>query len=87
VCKRDEVTGEWRKLHSEEINDLYYSPNIFRLIKSRIMRWEGKRRFARPRLRWEDNIEMDLQEVGCGDMDWIDLAQDRDRVGHLYLPL
>jgi len=41
VCKRDEVTGEWRKFHGEELNDLYSSPNIFRLIKSRIMRWEG----------------------------------------------
>jgi hypothetical protein len=39
---------------------------------------EGKRPLGRPRPRWEDNIEMDLQEVGCGDMDWIELAQDRD---------
>jgi hypothetical protein len=39
--KRDEVTGEWRKLHNEEPNDLYYSPNIFRVIKSRIIRWAG----------------------------------------------
>ena len=40
---------------------------------------EGKRPLGRPRRRWEDNIEMDLQEVRCGGMDWIDLAQDRDR--------
>jgi len=40
---------------------------------------EGKRPLARPRLRWEDNIKMDLQEVGCGGMDWIELAQDRDK--------
>jgi hypothetical protein len=40
---------------------------------------EGKRPLGRPRHRWEDNIEMDLQEVGCGGMDWIGLAQDRDR--------
>ena len=40
---------------------------------------EGKRLLWRPRCRWEDNIKMDLQEVGCGDIDWIELAQDRDR--------
>ena len=40
---------------------------------------EGKRPLGRPRRRWKDNIKMDLQEVGCGDMDWIELAQDRDR--------
>ena len=39
---------------------------------------EGKRPLEKHRLRWEDNIKMDLQEVGCGGMDWIDLAQDRD---------
>ena len=98
--KRVEVTGEWRKLHNEELDDLYPSPNIFRVIKSRRMRWEwhvvrmgerrgvyrilmgkpeGKRPLGRPRRRWKDNSKMDLQVVGCGDMDWIDLAQDRDR--------
>ena len=40
---------------------------------------EGKRPLGRPRRRWEDNIKMDLQEVECGCMDWIELAQDRDR--------
>ena len=98
--QRDEVTGEWRKLHSEELSDLYSLPNIVRVVKSRRMRWaghvarmgqgrgrhrvlvgkpEGKRPLGRPRLRWEDNIKMDLQEVvgGCGD--WMELAQDRDR--------
>jgi len=40
---------------------------------------EGKRPLGRPRLRWEDNINMDLQEVRCGCMDWIELAQDRDK--------
>jgi hypothetical protein len=84
--KRDEVTGEWRKLHNEELNDLYCSPNIILVIESR-MRWaghvvgkpEGKRPLGRPRRRWENNIKMDLQEVGCGCVDWIELAQDRDR--------
>ena len=40
---------------------------------------EGKRPLGRPRRRWKDNIKMNLQEVGCGVMDWIDLVQDRDR--------
>jgi len=40
---------------------------------------DGNRPLGRPRRRWEDNIQMDLQEVGCGGMDWIELAQDRDR--------
>jgi hypothetical protein len=39
--KRDEATGEWRRLHNEELNDLYSSPNIIRGIKSRRMRWAG----------------------------------------------
>jgi len=98
--KRDEVTEEWKKLHTEQLNDLYSSPNIFRVIKSRRMRWmgnvarigkgkgvcrvwmrkpEGKRPMGRPRSRWEDNIKVDFQEVGCGGTDWIELAQDRDR--------
>ena len=39
--RRDEITGEWSKLHNEELNDLYFSPNIVRVIKSRRMRWAG----------------------------------------------
>jgi hypothetical protein len=98
--KRDEVTGEWRKLHNEELNNLFSSPNILRVIKSRIMKWaghvarmlegtgvyrvllgksEGRRQLGRPRRRWEDNIKIDLREVECGGMDWIELAHDTDR--------
>ena len=54
---------------------------------------EGKRPLGSPRRKWEDNIKIDLQEVGCGGMGWIDLAQDRDRwwafvnvVMHLWVP-
>jgi hypothetical protein len=45
----------------------------------RVLVAEGKRALGRPRRRWKDNIKMDLQELGCGGMDWIELAQDRDR--------
>ncbi|KAJ4438444.1 hypothetical protein ANN_14389 [Periplaneta americana] len=83
--KRDEVTGEWRKLHNAELHALYTSPDIIRNVKSRCLRWaghvahmgesrnayrvlvgrpEGKRSLGRPRRRWEDNIKMDLREVG-----------------------
>jgi hypothetical protein len=96
--KRDEVTGDWRRLHNEELHSVYSSPSIIRMIKSRRMRWaghvarmgekrnacrilvgkpEGKRPLGRTRRRWVDN--MDFREMGWDGMDWIDLAQDRDR--------
>jgi len=50
-----------------------------RLIQRFVGKLEGKRTLGTPRRRWEDNIKMDLQEVGCGCMYWIMLAQDRDR--------
>jgi hypothetical protein len=99
--KRGEVTGGWRKLHNEEVHDLYSSPSIIRIVKSRRMRlmWHvarmgeksnsyrlwvgkpgmGKKPLGRPRRRWVDNIRMDLVEVGWSDVDWIGMAQDRDK--------
>ena len=98
--KRDGVTGDWRKLHNEELNSLYSSPNNVRVIKSRRMRRAGhvarmeegrgvhkvlvgkpevKRPLGRPRRRWGDNIKMDLEEVGRGCGDWMELAQVRFR--------
>jgi hypothetical protein len=85
--KRDEVTGEWKRLHNKELYAVYSSPNIIRVITSRRLRWaghvarmgerrgayralmgkpEGRRPLGRPRRRWEDNIKMDLREVGWG---------------------
>jgi len=49
---------------------------VYRILVGKL---EEKRPLGRPRLRWEDDIKMDLQEVGCGFMDWIELAEDRDR--------
>jgi hypothetical protein len=49
------------------------------LYRVLVLKPEGKRTLGRPMLRWEDNIKMDIQKVGCGDMDWIELAQNRDR--------
>jgi hypothetical protein len=50
-----------------------------RCVQDLVWKPEGMRRFWRPRHRWEDNIRMDFQEVGCGCVDWILLAQDKDR--------
>jgi hypothetical protein len=96
---RDEATGEWRRLHNEELNDLYSSPNIIRVIKSRTMRcaehiarmWqkggayrilvrrpEGRRPLGRPRRRWGIILKW-IFKTWDGGIDWIELAQDRDR--------
>jgi len=103
VPKRDEVTGECRKLHNEELRDLYSLPNIVRVVKSGRMRWvghvkrmgkgrgvhrvlvgkpEGKSSLGRPRRRLEDNIKIDLREVGGVDTgrSWLRTGTDG---GHL----
>jgi hypothetical protein len=96
--KRDEVTGEWRKLHNEEHRNLYSSPSIIRIIKSRRMRWAGhvarmgekrnayrlfvgkaEEKSRRPRRKWVYSIKMDDIEIDWGGVDWIGLAQDRDK--------
>jgi hypothetical protein len=98
--EENEKTCKWRKLHNEELNDLYFSLNIIRVIKLKRVGWAGyiarmwesrivhrilvgkpevKRPLGRPRRRWEENSKMDLQEVGCEGVNWIGLAQDRDR--------
>jgi hypothetical protein len=85
--KRDEVTGEWRRLHKQEFYALYSSPSIIRVMKSRKLKWaghvacigertgayralvgkpEGRRPLGRTRSRCEDNIKIDLREVGWG---------------------
>jgi hypothetical protein len=95
--KREE-DGSWKKLQNDELQSLYCSPNIFRVIKSRRIGWaghvarmgerrgvyrvlvgrpEGKRPVGRSRRRWEDNIELDLMEIGIDEANWIRLAQDR----------
>jgi hypothetical protein len=92
--KREE-DGSWKKLHNDELHNLYSSPNIVRAIKARRMRWagnvarmeegrgvyrvlvgrpEGKRPLGRPRRRWEDNITIDLREIGIDETNWIQLA-------------
>jgi hypothetical protein len=92
-----EEDGSWRKLQNDELHNLYSSPNIVRVTKSRRMRWaghvarigegrgvyrvlvwrpEGKRPLGRPRRRWEDNIKLDLREIGIDGVNWISLAQN-----------
>jgi hypothetical protein len=95
---KKEEEGSLRKLHNDELNSLYSSPNIVRMIKSRRIWWEGqvsrmeegrdvyrllvrrpegKRPLGRPMRRWEDNIKLDLREIGIDGAKWIQLAQAR----------
>jgi hypothetical protein len=95
--KRDEVTGERRRLYKMELNEMCSSPNIIQVIKSRRVNWaghvtrigrgvyrvmvgrsEGRKLLGIPRHVWENNIKMNLKDVGWG-IDWFHLAQARDR--------
>jgi hypothetical protein len=62
---------EWRRLHSEELHSLY---RAFKILTGKST---GKRPLGRPRRIWEDNIRMDLKEIGINTKNWVDLAQDR----------
>jgi hypothetical protein len=85
------VTRDLRKLHDKEFHNLYSSPSIIRMISSRRMRSAGHvtyrilvgkpermKPLRKPRHRWEDNMKMNLREIGWGGMYWIHLAQDWD---------
>jgi hypothetical protein len=94
--KRDEIDGDWRRLHNEElvifishhilfgdqIKNNYMGSHVARMVEDAYRVWmgrpEGKRQLGRSRRRWEVNIKMDFQEVGCEGMDWIDLVKDTD---------
>jgi hypothetical protein len=99
--KTIKVAGDWRTLCNKELHNLYASPNIIRVIKSKRMKFAGyvalmgqirraykilvgkpehNKPLGRPRCRWEDNIRMDLREVGWGVVDWIHMAQDKEPV-------
>jgi hypothetical protein len=105
--KRDEVTGEWRKLHKEELHHVYSSPNIIRVYhmkknemggsysiyggKERCIQGfgeelEGNRPLERIRPTWEDNIKIDLQELGWWGGAWIGLLWPRIGVMSLRVP-
>jgi hypothetical protein len=92
--KRDEMTDGWRKLHGLysspsivrviKARRMRWAGHVARMGEVRgaynilVGRPEGKRPLGRPRRRWEDNIKVDLREIGFGDVDWIHWAQDRD---------
>ena len=93
---REKVTGDWRKLQSVELHNLYFTKyhsgyqveenemvvGMRYVLEERrnsykvLVKPEGKTHLERPGRRWEGNSEMDLQKVGWGSMDWIDVAQD-----------
>jgi hypothetical protein len=96
--EREEVAEGWRRLHNEDLCNLYASPYIIRVTRTRRMRWarhvtcraemrnthsilvgksEEERPLKRPRCRWEDNVTIDVKEIGWEGVGSIHLAQDR----------
>ena len=85
VCNKN-ITVRINKIHKEcnprrmrwagHIAHIEESRGVYRVL---VEKPKGKRPLGRPRRRWEDNIKIDLQEVGCVSIDWIDMAKDRDR--------
>ena len=68
---------KWKKIRwAGQVARMGERTGVYRIL---VGKPEGKRPLGKPRRRWEDNIKMDLQEVGCGGMDWIELPQDRGR--------
>jgi hypothetical protein len=89
--KRDEVTGDWRKLHNEELHNLYSLPNIIKMIKSRKMRWAGhvaRRRAKRNAYRtlvWKSEGMRPVGSLRCMGVDDIKIDLKRDRMGYYGL--
>jgi len=88
--KREELVGGWRRLHNEELHNLCTSQDIIMVIKWRRLRWAGhialmgemrnvyRILVGKPRHRWEDNIRIDLREIGWKGADWVHVTQDWD---------
>ena len=73
---------KWRRMRwAGHVARMWERRGVYRVL---VEKPEGKRPLERSRRRWDDNIKMDLQEVGCGSVDWIELVQDRDRWRGLF---
>jgi len=88
LTERQEATGDWRKLHNEELHKLLSSPNNnsdqIKEMWHAWQRWDintwRQIPLGRPRRRWKNNIKMELEEVGCGGVNWLPLAQGRGQL-------
>ena len=83
MCTGHPVLIKWRRMRwAGRVARMGERRGVYRVL---VGKPGGKRTIGRPRRRWENNIKMNLQEVGCGGVDWIDLAQDRDSWGALVI--